>query len=270
MCDPLAWQPLLLALVALLAFSRGLMEASGHAVTPSRCHAEAGHAVTPPVDHPVTPPVDHPVTPRRDGPSAADHPVEDGRARKRRLARDRQRRCRARRLSREVTQQADAVTEEPAKKAPLSLVPTPVVSIGKEVAVESARASPQQQSLMLPISGNGAEAKPAKGNTDDGQRGSWLPPDWQPDPEQLAFAAECGLDARETVERFRDYWIAVAGVKGRKRDWGATWRNWCRREARSDTKLGARPQRDDRRPGSFVTAIRAAAAAGPLRGSSRS
>jgi hypothetical protein len=255
MCNPLAWQPFLLALVALLVFSR-------HAVTLSRCHAEAGHAVTRPVDHHVTP--------RRDGLSAAD-PVEDARARKRRLARDRQRRCRARRLSRDVVQQRDVVTEEPAKKAPLSLVPTPVVSIGKEVAVESARASPQQQSLMLPISGSAAEAKPAKGKTDDGQRGSWLPPDWQPDPEQLTFAAECGLDARETVERFRDYWIAVAGVKGRKRDWGATWRNWCRREARSDTRrLGTGSQRDDRRPGSFVTAIRAAAAAGPLRGSSRS
>lgn len=31
-------------------------------------------------------------------------------------------------------------------------------------------------------------------------------------------------------EEFKDYWIAQPGAKGRKTDWIATWRNWCRRE----------------------------------------
>ncbi|WP_195393653.1 hypothetical protein [Actinomyces urogenitalis] len=31
------------------------------------------------------------------------------------------------------------------------------------------------------------------------------------------------------VERFRDYWAAQPGAKGRKVSWDATWRNWARR-----------------------------------------
>lgn len=27
-----------------------------------------------------------------------------------------------------------------------------------------------------------------------------------------------------------DYWLSVAGAKGRKVDWQRTWRNWMRRE----------------------------------------
>lgn len=29
-------------------------------------------------------------------------------------------------------------------------------------------------------------------------------------------------------QRFKDFWIAKAGRDGAKRDWPATWRNWCR------------------------------------------
>ena len=260
MCDPLAWHPLLLALVASLVFSRGLV-GSGHAVA-------SGHALT--SGHRVTP--DHAVTPPRDaGPASASGSDEDRLARKRRLARARQRRCRARRASQKpVGQRRDtSVTTTPIKKPPLSLVPSIVVSTGKEVEVESARASPQKQSLMLPLAGGITQAKRPKGKDNEGQRGSWLPADWHPDTEQLAFAEDCGLDAAETAERFRDYWIAAAGPNGRKRDWGATWRNWCRREAKSDTRLGTRSQRDHRRPGSVVAAAHRVLAAGPLRGSGR-
>ena len=31
------------------------------------------------------------------------------------------------------------------------------------------------------------------------------------------------------LDRFRDYWAAQPGAKGRKTDWAATWRNWARR-----------------------------------------
>ena len=31
------------------------------------------------------------------------------------------------------------------------------------------------------------------------------------------------------AEIFRDYWVAQPGVKGRKANWSATWRNWVRR-----------------------------------------
>ena len=51
-------------------------------------------------------------------------------------------------------------------------------------------------------------------------RGTRLPQDWEPKEED-------GLNEVE-LAKFRDYWIAVAGQKGVKRDWDATWRNWLR------------------------------------------
>ena len=51
-------------------------------------------------------------------------------------------------------------------------------------------------------------------------RGTRLPPDWSPRPED-------GQDEGE-LAKFRDYWTAVAGAKGVKLDWDATWRNWLR------------------------------------------
>jgi hypothetical protein len=51
-------------------------------------------------------------------------------------------------------------------------------------------------------------------------RGTRLPQDWKPKEED-------GLNEVE-LAKFRDYWIAVAGQKGVKRDWDATWRNWLR------------------------------------------
>ena len=58
-----------------------------------------------------------------------------------------------------------------------------------------------------------------------------LPDGWQPDQALAdwtranAPAAANGLE----VERFRDYWTAQPGARGRKTDWAATWRNWARR-----------------------------------------
>lgn len=47
-----------------------------------------------------------------------------------------------------------------------------------------------------------------------------------------------------TFAKFVDYWRGVAGAKGRKADWTATWRNWCRsdeeRAARSPSQNSGR------------------------------
>jgi hypothetical protein len=43
------------------------------------------------------------------------------------------------------------------------------------------------------------------------------------------------LPVDTTWQRFRDHWIAKPGKDGRKLDWFATWRNWCRSE-RAPTK----------------------------------
>lgn len=55
--------------------------------------------------------------------------------------------------------------------------------------------------------------------------GCRLAPDWQPDEPGYEGATPA------TLARFRDHWLAQPGAKGRKADWQATWRNWCRRDA---------------------------------------
>lgn len=63
------------------------------------------------------------------------------------------------------------------------------------------------------------------------KRGSRLPDDWQPSDADLKFAGEQGLRLFEIdneAAKFRDYWHGKAGAGASKRDWSATWRNWCR------------------------------------------
>ena len=62
-------------------------------------------------------------------------------------------------------------------------------------------------------------------------RGTRLPDGWQPDQALADWTranAPAAANALE-VDRFRDYWTAQPGAKGRKTDWAATWRNWARR-----------------------------------------
>jgi len=57
---------------------------------------------------------------------------------------------------------------------------------------------------------------------------SWtLPPNWRTWAE-TNFPAVPADQIDLQADRFRDYWIAQPGAKGRKLDWEATWRNWCR------------------------------------------
>ena len=81
-----------------------------------------------------------------------------------------------------------------------------------------------------------ADAAPATANTSKPSksskaRGARLPDGWQPDQALADWTranAPAAANAVE-VERFRDYWTAQPGAKGRKTDWAATWRNWARR-----------------------------------------
>jgi hypothetical protein len=68
--------------------------------------------------------------------------------------------------------------------------------------------------------------------SDRSPAGSRLAPDWTPSAELKAWASEArpDLDIALQAERFRDYWAAQPGAKGRKTDWPATWRNWIRGE----------------------------------------
>ena len=62
--------------------------------------------------------------------------------------------------------------------------------------------------------------------------GSRLPTDWSLPDDWALWAKEARpeLNPHETAQRFADYWHGVAGAKGRKADWLATWRNWVRGE----------------------------------------
>ena len=68
-------------------------------------------------------------------------------------------------------------------------------------------------------------------------RGSRLPDDWLlPKPwgewalEHFEVSAK---DVRDEAGRFRNYWVAKAGKDATKRDWYATWQNWCGSDIRA-------------------------------------
>ena len=63
-------------------------------------------------------------------------------------------------------------------------------------------------------------------------KGNRLPKDWQPSAEYIDFCKKNRPDLKPEfiAEEFKDYWISVAGAKGIKLDWFATWRNWVRNQ----------------------------------------
>lgn len=74
-------------------------------------------------------------------------------------------------------------------------------------------------------------AAPPSGKGSRSDSGSRLPADWAlpADWREWARAERPDIDPDREAENFADYWHGVAGAKGRKADWFATWRNWIRR-----------------------------------------
>jgi hypothetical protein len=62
-------------------------------------------------------------------------------------------------------------------------------------------------------------------------RGTRLPEGWRPTPDGIDLAESLGLDPNAVLVAFSDYWRSQPGQRGRKADWDATWRTWCRHEA---------------------------------------
>lgn len=81
--------------------------------------------------------------------------------------------------------------------------------------------SPNQE----PVTNNQERAK-----KEQGARATRLPQDWQPSPDELAWARNARPDVDPAAEaaKFRDYWHAKGGKDATKTDWSATWRNWIR------------------------------------------
>jgi hypothetical protein len=124
-------------------------------------------------------------------------------------------------------------------------------------AARNARLQRQQQSEQQSMSQtSGASVTESKGELRDrdskgnknsslrseARNGTRLPADWKPGHGLLAWAVNdlpAGLDLEAETEKFRDYWTAQPGAKGRKTDWDATWRNWMRKA--SERLPGYRP-----------------------------
>ncbi len=70
----------------------------------------------------------------------------------------------------------------------------------------------------------------AKSKKKQQARGARLPADWKPNDAMLAWATaeRPDLVMRKAIDSFTDYWHGVAGAKGVKLDWDATFRNWIR------------------------------------------
>jgi hypothetical protein len=85
------------------------------------------------------------------------------------------------------------------------------------------------------------EKREAKASPKKAPFGSRLDADWFLPKAWGEWALGEGLDQGEVrleADRFKDYWISVAGAKGRKADWQATWRNWIRKHLADKPKDG--------------------------------
>ena len=127
-------------------------------------------------------------------------------------------------MGRDITR--DTRNKEKGERRKENIIPPPsgtpraegVTEAASELVTVAADAAPATASANT-------ASKPSKA------RGTRLPDGWQPDQALADWTranAPAAANALE-VERFRDYWTAQPGAKGRKTDWAATWRNWARR-----------------------------------------
>lgn len=75
------------------------------------------------------------------------------------------------------------------------------------------------------------EKKQIKPKSRNPLAGTILPDDWELTDKNRQCALDEGLDPEKTHGEFCDYWRSKAGANAKKRDWNATWRNWCRRSS---------------------------------------
>jgi hypothetical protein len=96
--------------------------------------------------------------------------------------------------------------------------------------------------------GGEASQQAAPQKRTDPTRGTRIPTDWAPSEALISWTRQhCPNVGWVEVDRFRDYWTATPGAKGRKTDWDATWRNWARRaDEDSRTRAGPTSTTDDR------------------------
>lgn len=111
-------------------------------------------------------------------------------------------------------------------------------------APEKARSTPVQRTMNHTEADTDTEAEADKEQASKKTpAASRLPADWEPGLPDITFCQteRPDLSPQQTAARFRDYWVAQPGLKGRKTDWGATWRNWVRNEKAGSAAHAANP-----------------------------
>ncbi len=75
-------------------------------------------------------------------------------------------------------------------------------------------------------------------------KGTRLSEDWElPETwKNWALAERPDLRPEKIAEEFRDYWISKTGQGATKLNWQATWRNWIRRQRKTETQAANRAQ----------------------------
>ena len=113
-------------------------------------------------------------------------------------------------------------------------------------APSNAPSTPQTMLNRCPSPSPSPSEKP---NSKSKALASRLPNDWQPNDEDIQFCKTNRPDLNHAAiaDAFRDYWIAVAGAKGRKLDWPATWRNWIRNQKAQPSGNGYESAKDKSR-----------------------
>jgi uncharacterized protein YdaU (DUF1376 family) len=110
----------------------------------------------------------------------------------------------------------------------------------KEAALADATVPLQQPEPYLELEKK-EEKREAKASPKKSPSGSRLDADWFLPMAWGEWALNEGMDQssiRLEADRFKDYWLSVAGAKGRKADWQATWRNWIRKHLEDKSKDG--------------------------------
>jgi len=75
------------------------------------------------------------------------------------------------------------------------------------------------------------------------KRGTRLPDDWFPKPEEKIDMLFTPDQLQNHFDSFRDYWISKPGRDGVKLDWQATWRNWLRNSRQNYRSPGGKSKR---------------------------
>lgn len=143
--------------------------------------------------------------------------------------------------------------------------PTPVdKSLPKTPPIPSTEAPTGGQPTYLPTDLQGSKKKdtqggvqkapPQKPKTKPQTNGKRLPEDWEPSEDMRLWAWREKIDEQLIefqTKRFKNFWIAKAGVGGVKRSWNRTWQNWI-----MDEQAKVNAKMDQKNPGGFAGMVK--------------